>query len=93
MFIVSNRKNAQETSSYLPKMCAKMKKEAELQKPQQNQQDIKFKGDIICENDIEYLRPAPVDSYSPYEKEFVLGKKLLINKNSGDYIKKGDLCD
>ena len=26
---------------------AKMKKEAELQKPQQNQQDIKFKGDII----------------------------------------------
>ncbi|HIS37757.1 TPA: N-acetylneuraminate synthase family protein [Candidatus Scatousia excrementigallinarum] len=53
----------------------------------------KAKGDIICEDDIEYLRPAPVDSYSPYEKEFVLSKKLLINKNAGDYIKKGDLCD
>ena len=54
--------------------------------------DIK-NGDIITLNDIECLRPAPLDAYLPYEKDYVLGKKLKKTKCAGDCIIKGELLE
>ena len=50
-------------------------------------------GDLITEADIEYLRPAPHDSFPPYEKNQVIGKKLNYSRGKGDYIHQGDVCD
>ena len=44
-------------------------------------------GDIICEDDLEFLRPCPEDALPPYELEKILNKKLKKNIKSGDYIK------
>lgn len=50
-------------------------------------------GDIITEDCIEYLRPAPLDAYFPYEKNLVIGKKLKTHKEKGDCILRGELLD
>jgi N-acetylneuraminate synthase len=42
---------------------------------------------IICEDDLEFLRPCPEDALSPYELKCILGKKLVKNIRHGDYIK------
>ncbi|MAO34192.1 MAG: N-acetylneuraminate synthase [Flavobacteriales bacterium] len=44
-------------------------------------------GDIICEDDLEALRPCPIDAILPYELEKVIGKKLAEHVKSGDYLK------
>jgi len=44
-------------------------------------------GDVILEDDLEFLRPCPEDALPPYELERVLGKKLTENIKSGNYIK------
>ena len=44
-------------------------------------------GDIIFEDDLEFLRPCPEDALPPYELEKILNKKLKKNIKSGDYIK------
>jgi N-acetylneuraminate synthase len=44
-------------------------------------------GNIINEKDLEFLRPCPKDALPPYELEKIIGKKLLENIKSGDYIK------
>lgn len=48
-------------------------------------------GDTITENDIEFLRPAPISSYAPYEKEKVIGKKINVSKSKGDCILRKEL--
>lgn len=48
-------------------------------------------GHIICEDDIEALRPAPPDSFTPYEISMILGRKLLRKKSEGDAIFKQDI--
>lgn len=55
-------------------------------------QDIQA-GTIIHEDDIEYLRPAPPNSYFPYEKENIIGKTLKTSKSMGDLLFRNDLED
>ena len=43
--------------------------------------------DIICEHDLEVLRPCPLDAIPPYELGKVIGKKLKENIKSGDYLR------
>lgn len=43
-------------------------------------------GEEISSEDIECLRPAPIGALAPYQKEFVIGKKLNVNKIAGDAI-------
>ena len=49
------------------------------------------KGDLITLDDIEMLRPAPVNAYLPYEYDEILNKILKYDKEKGDCIYKGDL--
>ena len=49
------------------------------------------KNDLIKKSDLEILRPAPADAIFPYDEEKVLGRKLIIDKNAGDYIKFEDI--
>jgi len=44
-------------------------------------------GDSVSEEDLEFLRPCPEDALPPYELKKVIGKKLVKNIKSGDYIK------
>ena len=49
------------------------------------------RGSVITDDEIEELRPAPLDALYPYQKCDVLGKRLLVDKEQGDYLKKTDL--
>ncbi len=49
------------------------------------------KNHIISNEDIEFLRPAPKESFAPYEVEEVLCKRLNKPKLKGDCILKGDI--
>ncbi len=49
-------------------------------------------GHIISEDDLDYLRPCPPNSFHPYEKNLVIGKKLLGNKNRNESLMQDDLC-
>ncbi len=49
------------------------------------------KGNIIKESDIEFLRPAPLSGYFPYEVEQILGKELKSDKLVGEALIRGDL--
>jgi N-acetylneuraminate synthase len=51
--------------------------------------DVKV-GDIIKNNCIESLRPAPLDSLPPYKIETILGKKFNKNMCAGTHIRFGD---
>ena len=44
-------------------------------------------GHVINENDLEFLRPCPVDAIPPYEYKKIIGKKIVSNLKSGEYIK------
>ena len=48
-------------------------------------------GDIVCGDDLEFLRPCPKDSLPPYELNKILNKKLLVNIKRGDFIKWQDI--
>ncbi len=48
--------------------------------------DIEASG-ILTEDMLEELRPAPRDAVFPYQKKQILGKKLKVSKEAGDYIK------
>ncbi|MCI8566625.1 MAG: N-acetylneuraminate synthase [Lachnospiraceae bacterium] len=47
-------------------------------------------GTVLCAEMLEELRPAPRDAVFPYEKDCVIGKRLLVNKEMGDYLKFGE---
>ena len=44
-------------------------------------------GNIICKENLEFLRPCPIDAIAPYEIEQVLNKRVIENIEVGDYIK------
>jgi len=48
-------------------------------------------GDMIREDDLEFLRPCPKDALPPYELEKILNKKIVRSIGSGDYIKWKDI--
>lgn len=48
-------------------------------------------GSIIQEDDIEILRPAPTNSYLPYEISNVINKRLKISKVKGDALYHGEV--
>lgn len=48
-------------------------------------------GTILTEDMLEELRPAPTDAIFPYQKNFILGKKLMVDKEKGDYLKLNEL--
>ena len=47
-------------------------------------------GDVLRQQDIEALRPAPQDSISPNKD--ITGLEVKVNIKKGDYLKRGDLC-
>ena len=50
------------------------------------------KGQKIAEDDIEFLRPCPKNSFHPFEKDLVVGKILNNDKHAGESILKDDIC-
>ena len=48
-------------------------------------------GHMITEDDLIALRPAPENSFTPYQISEVIGKKLIVNKESGDAVFHSDL--
>lgn len=48
-------------------------------------------GDEIELNHLKFLRPCPSDSIPPYMVNNILGKKIKIDKNAGDYLKWQDI--
>lgn len=51
------------------------------------------KGEIVRKENLDFLRPAPQDTYSPYEKSSILGKRMNVTKQKGEVINRGDLED
>ena len=49
------------------------------------------KGTILTDDMLEELRPAPRDAVFPYQKKDIIGKKLIVNKEKGDYLKFSDM--
>ena len=47
-------------------------------------------GEILSSDDLECLRPAPIDSIAPHRLNEVIGRRLNKNKSEGDYIKAED---
>ncbi len=50
-----------------------------------------LKGHILTDKDLEVLRPAPINSIPPYKIKTIIGKKLRINKKSGEDLKINDM--
>lgn len=44
-------------------------------------------GAVITSDMLEELRPAPIDAVFPYQKEMILGKRIKVAKEAGDYIR------
>jgi len=44
------------------------------------------KGEKITINDLEFLRPAPIKSFKPFEINKFLGKKIIRNKQKGSEL-------
>ena len=44
-------------------------------------------GEMLTEDDIKVLRPAPLDGIFPYEMDKVLGQTLKADLEEGDHIK------
>ncbi|USK69966.1 N-acetylneuraminate synthase family protein [Peribacillus asahii] len=53
--------------------------------------NVLYKGQAITKEDIEFLRPAPDNGYSPYEIESIVGLKLNKDKLPGEALYKGEL--
>lgn len=49
-------------------------------------------GSILRSDDLIYLRPCPNKSFKPYEKNLIIGKKLLLNKDANDPILSSDIA-
>jgi len=52
--------------------------------------DLK-QGHILTESDLEVLRPAPKDSFKPYDKDLIIGRKLTEDINKGGYFSMGSI--
>ena len=74
----------------------KIVEENELETIEIQRRSIRLKnrlqaGTIITEDMLEELRPAPKDAVFPYQKKEVIGKKITVDKEKGDYLKFEDL--
>lgn len=49
------------------------------------------KGDLITLENIECLRPAPKDTFLPYQTNEIIGKKIKVDKCAGDSIYKNEI--
>ena len=52
--------------------------------------DIKS-GATITSEDLDYLRPLEINGFHPYEKDKIIGKKLISSKSMGNVLLKDDL--
>ncbi|GBR76883.1 N-acetylneuraminate synthase [Candidatus Termititenax persephonae] len=48
-------------------------------------------GDKLAAEDLEMLRPAPLNAYQPAELNEVVDKKLIVAKQKGDCLRQGEL--
>jgi len=48
-------------------------------------------GHVICESDVEALRPAPENCFTPFETDNLVGKTLKLDKKAGDAILKSEI--
>ena len=62
-----------------------------LQRRSLRMRDNFKEGTIIEPSMLEELRPAPRDAIFPYQKDQIIGKKLIVTKEKGDYLKLSDL--
>ena len=69
--------NNEKTSNILQRRCIRLNKDLEA-------------GKRISLNDVEFLRPAPKNSYAPYQVKEILKKKLKKNKKKGMELYKVD---
>lgn len=51
------------------------------------------KNDVITRDNVEFLRPAPKDSFEPYRIDEIINKKVNKFKNKGDAIYSDDLME
>jgi len=49
-------------------------------------------GDIISDQDLESLRPAPPENFFPYERSDVIGRRLMYSKKKGDPLRRADVA-
>lgn len=48
-------------------------------------------GQVLTRDDIEYLRPCPVDALAPSQVELILGKTLIVDLPAGEHVRWTDL--
>ncbi len=48
-------------------------------------------GTVLTADMLEELRPAPSDAIFPYQKNNIVGKRLIADKEKGDYLKQSEL--
>lgn len=48
-------------------------------------------GTLITDEMVEALRPSPIDSFKPFEKNLVIGKKTKTAIQKGDYFSKNNI--
>ncbi len=68
----------EENTAIVQRRCLRLKHDLE-------------KNSIIKESDLEALRPAPIGAFEPYNLQYLVGKKLLVSKKSGDTIYHKDI--
>lgn len=48
-------------------------------------------GSTITRDNVQALRPCPEGAYTPFDIDELVGKKIIINKKSGEPLMRGDL--
>jgi sialic acid synthase SpsE len=48
-------------------------------------------GDIIKDEDLQSLRPAPPECFSPYERSKIIGSRLRVSKTMGETLLRTDI--
>jgi len=51
-----------------------------------------LKGHVISENDLDYLRPCPKDSFHPYEDQSLVGRTLKEDMLENESFMRSNLC-
>ena len=48
-------------------------------------------GDVVNERDLIFLRPCPTEALPPYEDAKLLGKKIVVNIEKGNFLRLSDV--
>ncbi len=48
-------------------------------------------GEVVRDEDLEFLRPCPIDGLAPYRIDEILGKNLRYAKDRGQYLRISDI--